>query len=649
MFIPAVSKKNITLLLGGLFALSAGLYWAINNPGRIWPTPLKHVTLENVSFSLAGIDYLAEKIILNGTDKTESELRTFFQEKDFLKNREGLATLSADSIKLTNISTKTGNAEKETASLTIDDITFKAVNGGKARNVTVNSLLFTPVQSSGMFVSYMFRQQIISELDFLLLFDVFSSYSDGEQLSRLAESVIISDIRMENRLNNRDGNDVYFNMDLLSFKDFYIRPLAQYSYQTIKEEDDSGTDLFSDKNLKGLTSESRLQILKLIDYLTFTDFELNAEGIRYNLKSPDADIDVKTITGSIKDFRYRKKDLNLRDYVLEAKKGDLSKYFEHSFSNLNMTDFSLEPVIEGLRYVAALDDNYALSEPENALKLVKYLPRLGLFKLEGVKFSFFHENEESEEPEKVELSLGKVELNVREQTNGIPTSLRIHYDQLSFDYFLGTLGYILPLSENFDLDPEFREYLNSRKFVFSYLLDYAWDRKTRHLALNHLSYDLTPFFALNFSTSFNNIPEEIFSLDKGALWALVALRWEGGMFTLEDQGFYEWTSKFVQKMEQLEKDGKLKDENLSQWSGIKELFMQGDGEEWLQEMDFLPDTIKQQLLEAVALFREGPVRVTMAVKPKYSSDIGMGELAMISTEADFFDYFEITIKAEKKK
>ncbi|UFX04902.1 hypothetical protein SmedWSM1115_20815 (plasmid) [Sinorhizobium medicae WSM1115] len=343
------------------------------------------------------------------------------------------------------------------------------------------------------------------------------------------------------------------------------------------------------------------RILSIIDMTKKADIEMLGLNMEVPAKDGDKGKKIKFATDRLA--------IQLDGQTLDATLNGLSMAEGEShfkISEAALSGFSWSPTFKALEQMVALDEQQLESFPFTTL-----LPEFGTVRLAGIDADLPGSVENGETSpstaERVRFSLKEYEAALTKPRNGIPTDIRVSYQDLT-----------VPVPANIEEKTlaELRK-LGIDELVLSSSLEAAWDEAQQTLVIKEISTSLKDLAGFSFSGVMGGVSGDFFSGDEAKMRvALFGLTAREAELEIEDKGLAAKGLKAY-----AEQNDMTEDQARGMLTMTSSVVLQqfADGEPRLQHV-----------VDAVSKFIAKPGTFTLTVKSKSPSGLGALELAVAS-------------------
>ncbi|WP_018012555.1 hypothetical protein [Sinorhizobium medicae] len=343
------------------------------------------------------------------------------------------------------------------------------------------------------------------------------------------------------------------------------------------------------------------RILSIIDMTKKADIEMLGLNMEVPAKDGDKGKKIKFATDRLA--------IQLDGQTLDATLNGLSMAEGEShfkISEAALSGFSWSPTFKALEQMVALDEQQLESFPFTTL-----LPELGTVRLAGIDADLPGSVENGETSpstaERVRFSLKEYEAALTKPRNGIPTDIRVSYQDLT-----------VPVPANIEEKTlaELRK-LGIDELVLSSSLEAAWDEAQQTLVIKEISTSLKDLAGFSFSGVMGGVSGDFFSGDEAKMRvALFGLTAREAELEIEDKGLAAKGLKAY-----AEQNGMTEDQARGMLTMTSSVVLQQFADE---------EPRLQDVVDAVSKFIAKPGTFTLTVKSKSPSGLGALELAVAS-------------------
>ncbi|MDX1197231.1 hypothetical protein GOL94_07380 [Sinorhizobium medicae] len=343
------------------------------------------------------------------------------------------------------------------------------------------------------------------------------------------------------------------------------------------------------------------RILSIIDMTKKADIEMLGLNMEVPAKDGDKGKKIKFATDRLA--------IQLDGQTLDATLNGLSMAEGEShfkISEAALSGFSWSPTFKALEQMVALDEQQLESFPFTTL-----LPEFGTVRLAGIDADLPGSVENGETSpstaERVRFSLKEYEAALTKPRNGIPTDIRVSYQDLT-----------VPVPANIEEKTlaELRK-LGIDELVLSSSLEAAWDEAQQTLVIKEISTSLKDLAAFSFSGVMGGVSGDFFSGDEAKMRvALFGLTAREAELEIEDKGLAAKGLKAY-----AEQNGMTEDQARGMLTMTSSVVLQQFADE---------EPRLQDVVDAVSKFIAKPGTFTLTVKSKSPSGLGALELAVAS-------------------
>ncbi|WP_322886197.1 hypothetical protein U8C32_29485 (plasmid) [Sinorhizobium medicae] len=343
------------------------------------------------------------------------------------------------------------------------------------------------------------------------------------------------------------------------------------------------------------------RILSIIDMTKKADIEMLGLNMEVPAKDGDKGKKIKFATDRLA--------IQLDGQTLDATLNGLSMAEGEShfkISEAALSGFSWSPTFKALEQMVALDEQQLESFPFTTL-----LPEFGTVRLAGIDADLPGSVENGETSpstaERVRFSLKEYEAALTKPRNGIPTDIRVSYQDLT-----------VPVPANIEEKTlaELRK-LGIDELVLSSSLEAAWDEAQQTLVIKEISTSLKDLAGFSFSGVMGGVSGDFFSGDEAKMRvALFGLTAREAELEIEDKGLAAKGLKAY-----AEQNGMTEDQARGMLTMTSSVVLQQFADE---------EPRLQDVVDAVSKFIAKPGTFTLTVKSKSPSGLGALELAVAS-------------------
>ncbi|MDX0427659.1 hypothetical protein GOC79_02005 [Sinorhizobium medicae] len=343
------------------------------------------------------------------------------------------------------------------------------------------------------------------------------------------------------------------------------------------------------------------RILSIIDMTKKADIEMLGLNMEVPAKDGDKGKKIKFATDRLA--------IQLDGQTLDATLNGLSMAEGESHFNISeaaLSGFSWSPTFKALEQMVALDEQQLESFPFTTL-----LPEFGTVRLAGIDADLPGSVENGETSpstaERVRFSLKEYEAALTKPRNGIPTDIRVSYQDLT-----------VPVPANIEEKTlaELRK-LGIDELVLSSSLEAAWDEAQQTLVIKEISTSLKDLAGFSFSGVMGGVSGDFFSGDEAKMRvALFGLTAREAELEIEDKGLAAKGLKAY-----AEQNGMTEDQARGMLTMTSSVVLQQFADE---------EPRLQDVVDAVSKFIAKPGTFTLTVKSKSPSGLGALELAVAS-------------------
>lgn len=343
------------------------------------------------------------------------------------------------------------------------------------------------------------------------------------------------------------------------------------------------------------------RILSIIDMTKKADIEMLGLNMEVPAKDGDKGKKIKFATDRLA--------IQLDGQTLDATLNGLSMAEGEShfkISEAALSGFSWSPTFKALEQMVALDEQQLESFPFTTL-----LPEFGTVRLAGIDADLPGSVENGETSpstaERVRFSLKEYEAALTKPRNGIPTDIRVSYQDLT-----------VPVPANIEEKTlaELRK-LGIDELVLSSSLEAAWDEAQQALVIKEISTSLKDLAGFSFSGVMGGVSGDFFSGDEAKMRvALFGLTAREAELEIEDKGLAAKGLKAY-----AEQNGMTEDQARGMLTMTSSVVLQQFADE---------EPRLQDVADAVSKFIAKPGTFTLTVKSKSPSGLGALELAVAS-------------------
>ncbi|RVJ07353.1 hypothetical protein [Sinorhizobium medicae] len=343
------------------------------------------------------------------------------------------------------------------------------------------------------------------------------------------------------------------------------------------------------------------RILSIIDMTKKADIEMLGLNMEVPAKDGDKGKKIKFATDRLA--------IQLDGQTLDATLNGLSMAEGEShfkISEAALSGFSWSPTFKALEQMVALDEQQLESFPFTTL-----LPEFGTVRLAGIDADLPGSVENGETSpstaERVRFSLKEYEAALTKPRNGIPTDIRVSYQDLT-----------VPVPANMEEKTlaELRK-LGIDELVLSSSLEAAWDEAQQTLVIKEISTSLKDLAGFSFSGVMGGVSGDFFSGDEAKMRvALFGLTAREAELEIEDKGLAAKGLKAY-----AEQNGMTEDQARGMLTMTSSVVLQQFADE---------EPRLQDVVDAVSKFIAKPGTFTLTVKSKSPSGLGALELAVAS-------------------
>ncbi|MDX0563064.1 hypothetical protein GOD83_03380 [Sinorhizobium medicae] len=343
------------------------------------------------------------------------------------------------------------------------------------------------------------------------------------------------------------------------------------------------------------------RILSIIDMTKKADIEMLGLNMEVPAKDGDKGKKIKFATDRLA--------IQLDGQTLDATLNGLSMAEGEShfkISEAALSGFSWSPTFKALEQMVALDEQQLESFPFTTL-----LPEFGTVRLAGIDADLPGSVENGETSpstaERVRFSLKEYEAALTKPRNGIPTDIRVSYQDLT-----------VPVPANIEEKTlaELRK-LGIDELVLSSSLEAAWDEAQQTLVIKEIATSLKDLAGFSFSGVMGGVSGDFFSGDEAKMRvALFGLTAREAELEIEDKGLAAKGLKAY-----AEQNGMTEDQARGMLTMTSSVVLQQFADE---------EPRLQDVVDAVSKFIAKPGTFTLTVKSKSPSGLGALELAVAS-------------------
>jgi hypothetical protein len=342
------------------------------------------------------------------------------------------------------------------------------------------------------------------------------------------------------------------------------------------------------------------RILSIIDMTKKADMEM----LGLTIDAPTKDGDEERIKVSVDRLALEIDGRKLDGTLNGLSMGEGADYIK--VSEASISGFSWNSTLEGLQRMVALDEQQRESFPFTTL-----LPEFGTVRLAGLDVDLPDTEAESDAqdsvPRRVRFSLKDYELALTKPRNGIPTDIRISYQDLT-----------LPIPEHMHDEPfaQLRN-LGLNEVVLSSNIEAAWDESKQTLVIRDISTRGKDIGGFSFSGLLGGVSGDFFSGDEAKMRAaLFGLTAREAKLKIEDEGLAAKGIRAYAKENDMTED---------QARGMLKMTASVALQQFAAQEPRL-----QNVLDAASQFIAKPGIFTLTVRSKSANGIGALEFAIAS-------------------
>ncbi len=357
-----------------------------------------------------------------------------------------------------------------------------------------------------------------------------------------------------------------------------------------------------------------LDLLSLFDMIGKGDMELRD----MKMKGADAATGEGALDRVAVSFGDQKLDVSIKGFSFAEGKDHMK------FAEASWTGFSWAPTAAALKKLAALSDEEAETFPYTTL-----LPEFGAARVSGLDADLpaeegAGEGAATDPSERIKLTVKSYELKLGKPYNGIPTDIRIAYDDVAVN-----------LPEKID-DPFYGQLrkMGYDKLVLSSNLESSWDEPSQKLFVKDFSVRAENMGSLSLSGEVGGFSKAFFSGDKVLTQvALLGLKAREVKLKVEEKGLIARTMKLYADENGMSVDDARQALSIGLTAGLQGL---------------APDQPQlQQAVAAFSAFLAKPNVFELTVKAKSDKGVGALEIAAASQDPTvLLDKVDIDAKAE---
>lgn len=495
--------------LSAIVALVVGLA-ALSAPALVVPAQAQGaapVTLTDLTVAAGSMTYRIHRVEIRGGNLSEAEARSLFDASAGGSLPERLARLSAQEIVVPEITIEQplGGGRQTT---TYRDVVLSGVSNGKVATIIGESGSFATsgIEKGGR---GRFGRLAASEVDLAQSISIyFEKAAPGADAYRqLYASISLDALVVE----GPDGMGVKVGRMLA--RDLKARPTPDSWMETIRL---LGTQ--SGKGKRDPAEETRAMSLSadLLEAFDFGSFELiDLESVAPSgSDQPQVRVTRLSFAGA---QAGRPSEARLEGIEVKSPQANVR------LSTLSFSDFSFKPVIAGLRSLR--EKTFGDIDPREARK---FIPVLGTTRLSGFDAEFREDSSGAGPTYRVGLK--NFEFAAEKPLNGIPTSLRVTLDNMTFP---------VPADAGEDFVKDLAA-LGYRSADLSSNLSLLWNEAGGELALRDFSLRGAAMGAVSLRGTFGNVSRDLFDPDTAiATVALVGATLRNVDITVENAGLAE--------------------------------------------------------------------------------------------------------------
>ncbi len=575
------------------------------------------VTFDNLSFIVGPVKIKINTIRIVGSTFDKTAIETLFSEKDPAKLQELLTTFSATSISIPSIEvTASPKYWKDKPDFKNDfdliwtnsGIEMQSIVNGRIASVTVSSgtgkgFFKDGEESNAQPISFKgdTKRQVMADFDLPLAVRFLMTTADS---SKTSLQPLFRDLVLDGMTLTAEGLDTKakkpFKMDLsygrVSVPVYKVRPFESRAY----------LDLFSPAFFKEIENIDKAETPEKGFRLFAGLYADILSSTSQNFEATDLQANVLVTTDNTKPFqvaikRVYTKDTNGMidlgfegvDARLQSTETDQSNQgFCFKLGSYGLHGWSYQPTAERLRIIAKTPN--LLEEYSQPAKLMGMIPTIGTWSLNDLNVSDCTGGAPT-----TLVSIKGAEIAVTEQTNGIPSSMKTVINNLF-------------VAEKLFADSDPAQYLNLKELKLSALFDYAWNKNTQDLTVNHNA-TVDGLGTVKASASAGNISELLFSGDETATLALIGATVKAVALEVEDKGGVDRVMTVAAQESDVSPE-QFKTQIISMVRPMIEMMTEGREEGTM-------------LAKSVETFLKTPGRLAIAIKSKKSNGLGMADFA----------------------
>ncbi len=566
------------------------------------------IAIDSLTAMVSGVTLTFKNLRIVGSNIDKPAVEALFKETDPEKLQKLWAAFSAQSINADEVTVSYGQLSADgndkpsiSSTQTMRNYVMRTIANGRAASAEFDSMKGTSVTRTGnappQTIEITYGHQSLSDLDLLLAirYLLTTAVPEKTELQPLMRNVVLDSIAMEGEAAGPDGHSrgkYKFSAGRVSIPVTMVRPFEYQPYISILNAE----FLAKLKQSDNLHSAEGFRTLFAFyaDILSSQSFEVDMSDLRMSMSIPTGKAaGLGGITMTIKRLKAIPGNWGTEGFDFKVSIPEGNKSFCFGMDTLGGSGGSLEPTLQGLRNVLKSENlDVAFKDKANILRLI---PKIGTLSMTGMSVSDCTAGAAT-----ILTNLKSFELAIPEQTNGIPTTAKL------------TLSDLFVPETVFASTPPGQD-LNLKELKLSALIDYAWNKASGDLAINHVDASVAGLGTAKLSAQFGNIQELLFSGSDNAAFALIAATAKSLNLSIDDNG------------------------------GIDRIMAMGANDEDLPVEDYRSGMIETvtgsigmltggkasgtNLAKAIAAFLQTPGHIEIGIKSKRPNGLGMADFA----------------------